>query len=79
MEPLLQEILTHGGGPAILAGILYLLHRDALKAFRDELKTEREVDAQERAKDRAQCHDDHAVMVAALTDNTVAIKGLQHE
>lgn len=41
----LLTLLANFGGLGICAGMLFLLHREALKAFRDELKAEREDNA----------------------------------
>ena len=41
MDPL-WTALANLGAPAIMAGMLFVLHREAIKAFRDEMSKERE-------------------------------------
>ena len=40
MDPAISALVNLGGGFA-LAGVILLLHREALKAFREEMATER--------------------------------------
>ena len=42
MDPLLSGLVNLGGG-FVLAAVILLLHREALKSFREELCKEREV------------------------------------
>lgn len=43
-------LLSNLGAPAIMAGMLFVLHREALRAFRDEMKLEREYHATQHAE-----------------------------
>jgi hypothetical protein len=45
--------LLNAGAAGVVALVLYLLHRDSLKAFREELAAEREVFRAEMAAERA--------------------------
>jgi len=44
--------LTNVGGMGLLAAALLVLHRDALKSFREELQAERKIWSEVREKDR---------------------------
>jgi|SRR6516225_3852156 len=56
--------LANLGGGFLVAGLLLLLHRDALKAFREELKEEREANARLVASERALFEERHQKMVS---------------
>ena len=59
MEPTaLVTALANAGGLGILAAVLFYLHVTSLKAFREELKAERE-----------QCHVDHEKIFEAINEN----------
>lgn len=45
--------LANFGGMGVLAAILLLLHREALKAFREALTTDRQYAREDRDRDRA--------------------------
>jgi hypothetical protein len=49
--------LLNAGGVGVVAFVLYLLHRDALKAFREELAAERAANREEMALERAASRD----------------------
>ncbi len=46
--------LANLGGMGLFAAALFLLHRDALKAFREELKEERKMWSEALERDRAE-------------------------
>lgn len=57
--------LINMGGVGILAGVLFYLHLNAIKAFREELKEE-----------RAQCHADHEKIMDSIRHLTEAVARL---
>lgn len=53
MDPLISG-MANLGGMGLFAAALFLLHRDALKAFREELKEERRLCTEALIQDRAE-------------------------
>ncbi len=53
MDPVITG-LSNLGGMGLFAAALFLLHRDALKAFREELKEERRMWTEALVQDRAE-------------------------
>ena len=68
MEPLVSGLLN-AGGLGIASAILYVLHRDAIKAFREELSKERQSNTENLTAERRQCHEDHLCMEQTIKDS----------
>jgi hypothetical protein len=64
------------GGMGLLAAALFALHREALKAHREDVAAERKAFREELAAERKQNHDDHGKILEAVNENTTAIRAL---
>ena len=69
MDPIFTA-LANIGGVGILAAALLLLHREALKQFREEMQIERAAHDAHITAERDQCHEDHEKLMAAVNKNT---------
>ena len=69
MDVSLVTSLLNLGGVGVLAAALLLLHREALKAFRQELSEERLANRQELAIERQVSNERHENIMATLQDH----------
>ena len=66
METAFLPALVNLGGGFVMAAALWILHREAIKSFKEELHQERQLFDKNITLERQMCHEDHTQMMGVL-------------